>query len=122
MHSSWDAVLDDQFGLSLLECDEPGQIMTMGPDGKESWVITEATLDSGSAVSVLPRGCIFDPPDIKECFGGPQSYNSAFEHSCKLEGYIKPECWFQSGMQGTIAFKVLQPLKKESNHLSLWGR
>jgi hypothetical protein len=23
-----------------------------------------------------------------------------------------PECWFQSGMQGRVAFKVLNPLKK----------
>ena len=40
------------------------------------------------------------------------SYTSVSEHSCKAEGRVTPECWFQSGTTGKVAFKVLDPLKK----------
>ena len=53
-----------------------------------------------------------DKTQIETCENGPQSYTSASEHSCKVEGRFGPQCRFQSGTDGRVAFKVLNPLKK----------
>ena len=76
------------------------------------WTCVYATVDSGSAVSAIPKDCIIEPNSIAPCNDGPSSYTSASEHSYKVEGRVAPACWFQSGTTGKVAFKVLDPLKK----------
>ena len=62
----------------------------------------------GRAVSVgHSHDCIIDPTTIKPSDEGPQSHTSASEHSCKVAGKVRPECWFRSDMQGAVSFKVL---------------
>ena len=72
----------------------------------------EVIVDSGRAVNGIPASCVFDKTQIEICENGPQSYTSASEHSCKVEGRFGLQCWFQSGAEGRVAFKVLNPLKK----------
>ena len=82
------------------------------PKEAQKWSLVEATIDSGSAVSGLPKSSIEDLSKIQELQGGIQSYTSASEHSCKVLGQMKPVCEFQDGTYGKVAFKVLDPLKK----------
>ena len=56
------------------------------PKETEKWSLVEATIDSGSAVSGLPKASIEDLSKIQEMQGGIQSYTSASEHSCKVLG------------------------------------
>ena len=112
----FDRDIEEQYhdALDCLEADESFQeVMAVTAEYySTTWTLVEATVDSGSAVSGIPRGCILDASSIAKCEDGPQSYTSASEHSCKVEGRVSPQCWFQSGTQGKVAFKVLNPLKK----------
>ncbi len=91
---------------------EEDTVMSLKPEQPLGWQLVEATLDSGSAVSAIPKDCIADPSQLQAASDGPQSYTSASEHSCRVEGKLQPECRFQSGVQGKVNFKVLNPLKK----------
>ena len=95
----------------LLEEDGDVVLSFDKPKIAEQWFLVEATVDSGSAVSGLPKGCVEDPSKIQEV-GGIQSYTSASEHSCKVLGRLTPFCHFQDGTQGKVDFRVLDPLKK----------
>ena len=84
----------------------------MALDQKDTWHRVEATIDSGSSVSGVPKACVIDPSGIKVLTEGVMSYKSASEHSCKVVGGIRPDCCFQNGVEGAVDFKVLEPLKK----------
>ena len=100
----------DDYSLSLLE--ESVCAIDKPQRDSNAWILVEATIDSGSSVSGIPRSMIPKDMEVKPVLDGPISYTSASEHLCKVVGRVTPQCAFQSGQTGKVELKILDPLKK----------
>ena len=88
-----------------------------------SWKRIDFTVDSGSAVSGIPKSMLPEGEEIRQPQAdGPKTYTSASKHQVQGIGDSSPTCAFQNDESGAVELRVLDPLKKALLSVSKMNR
>ena len=88
-----------------------------------TWKRIDFTVDSGSAVSGIPRSMLPEGEEIRPPLDdGPKTYTSASKHQVQVVGEASPTCAFQNNTGGRVELRVLDPLKKALLSVSKMNR
>ena len=88
-----------------------------------TWKRIDFTVDSGSAVSGIPRSMLPEGEEIRQPHtDGPKTYTSASKHQVQVVGESSPTCAFQNNEGGRVELRVLDPLKKALLSVSKMNR
>ena len=74
---------------------------------KENWRRIDFTVDSGSAVSGIPKSMLPEGEETRQLHtDGPKTYTSASKHQLQVVGESSPTCAFQNDECGRVELRV----------------